>query len=147
MGAPPMSYPDQYNAVTVTIPGKPCHQKRHRNTKGGHYYNPSAPELKTIAHEIHGQARAQKWRRTTKPVIVRLDCHFARPKSREKLGEIYHAQKPDLDNIAKLYIDAAIAGDVIADDKQVVRINAAKYYTLGGEAPHVRLEIFEATHA
>jgi len=133
--------------LAVRIPGKPEHQKRHRNTKGGHYYNPSAPELKTIAREIYLAARAQKWQRSTKPVIVRLDCYFARPKSRKKLAETYHAQKPDLDNIAKLYIDAAIVGNVIADDKQVIRINAGKYYALDGDEPRVDLEIFEATHA
>jgi Holliday junction resolvase RusA-like endonuclease len=68
------------------------------------------------------------------PVCVTIECHFPIPKSwnvaRKKMaaaGYEHHVYVPDVDNMAKLYMDA-IKGIVFEDDSQVVGLMVVKSY-------------------
>jgi Holliday junction resolvase RusA-like endonuclease len=73
--------------------------------------------------------KAKVWRCTDNPVLVTTRFQFSRPKSRKKLKERWHTQKPDVDNCVKLHIDGLVTGGVLKDDKSVVSIQATKEYT------------------
>ena len=77
---------------------------------------------------------------TDRPVHMQMTAYFDVPKSYSKLRraralgkEMFPTKKPDLDNIAKAFLDA-MNGVVFKDDCQVVWHEFAKMY---GPAPMV----------
>lgn len=67
--------------------------------------------------------------------VISIEASFAPPKSTSKKklnlmreGRIRPKVKPDIDNIAKLWLDALVKGGIIEDDKNVVRLVASKVY-------------------
>ena len=54
---------------------------------------------------------------TTKKNLALINKYLLKPKC-----------KPDVDNIAKLWLDALVKGGIIEDDKNVVYLNVAKHY-------------------
>ena len=87
------------------------------------------------------------------PVEVRIEARFSRPKrliprsmggSGPKSTPVDppHVSKPDVDNVAKAVLDALVRAGALADDRQVVHLDAAKRYCdLSGELPGVRVEV------
>ena len=70
-----------------------------------------------------------------KGYAITLRCSFVPPKSYSKkrlidikLGNENPKCKPDIDNIAKLWLDALVSGGIIEDDKNVVRLFVDKIY-------------------
>ena len=70
-----------------------------------------------------------------KGYAISLRCIFVPPKSYSKkrlidikLGRENPKCKPDIDNIAKLWLDALVKGGIIEDDKNVVHLHVSKYY-------------------
>jgi Holliday junction resolvase RusA-like endonuclease len=59
------------------------------------------------------------------PISVELVCTFERPKS---VKREFHTVKPDADKLTRFCLDAIVQADLIADDNQVVAINALKVY-------------------
>ena len=67
-----------------------------------------------------------------------------RPKSHYRQGKFkglfkenapkYHQNTPDIDNLAKMFLDCG-NGDFFVDDKQVVELNCIKRYIEQGEEP------------
>ena len=55
---------------------------------------------------------------TTKKNLALINKYLLKPKC-----------KPDVDNIAKLWLDALVKGGIIEDDKNVVYLNVAKHYS------------------
>ena len=53
---------------------------------------------------------------TTKKNLALINKYLLKPKC-----------KPDIDNIAKLWLDALVKGGIIEDDKNVVYLNVAKH--------------------
>ena len=81
-----------------------------------------------------------------KPVGIRLICKFGIPKSTPKkriskmlIGLFLPTKKPDVDNIAKVYMDA-LNGVAYDDDKQVVCLVVYKQYD---EKPHVHVDVYD----
>ena len=67
--------------------------------------------------------------------VISIEASFAPPKSTSKKklnlmreGRIRPKVKPDIDNIAKLWLDALVKGGIIEDDKNVVRLFVDKVY-------------------
>ena len=67
--------------------------------------------------------------------MISITASFAPPKSTSKKklnlmreGRIRPKVKPDIDNIAKLWLDALVKGGIIEDDKNVVRLFVDKIY-------------------
>ena len=67
--------------------------------------------------------------------MISITASFAPPKSTSKKklnlmreGRIKPKVKPDIDNIAKLWLDALVKGGIIEDDKNVVRLFVDKKY-------------------
>lgn len=80
------------------------------------------------------------------PLKMLITAYFAIPKSAtvkasEEMikGLIRPLKRPDADNIAKAICDA-LNGVAYADDKQIVRLTVAKYYSIW---PRVEIEIDE----
>lgn len=66
---------------------------------------------------------------------ITIASHFVPPKSTTKKNleliykRLYRPRcKPDIDNIAKLWLDALVKGGIIEDDKNVVYLHVGKYY-------------------
>lgn len=80
------------------------------------------------------------------PLCVRLDVYVPIPKSYSKKrtdaclkGEERPTKKPDIDNIAKAFLDA-MNGIVYKDDVQVIRLLVTKKYHI---QPHVIITVNE----
>lgn len=128
---------------SIHIPGKPLGKARSRSTRAGHHYTPAATEnaeawARGCMHEqYHGPLLSGA-------VGVMVDAVMPVPRSWSKrkqadalTGRLRPTGKPDWDNIAKLYTDAA-KGLLWHDDSQVVVATVSKRY---GAAPHVLLRI------
>ena len=78
--------------------------------------------------------------------MISITASFAPPKSTSKKklnlmreGRIRPKVKPDIDNIAKLWLDALVKGGIIEDDKNVTELTVSKAY---GESEKVSCTIF-----
>lgn len=71
-----------------------------------------------------------------KGYAITLHCIFVPPKSYSKkklidikLGRENPKCKPDIDNIAKLWLDALVSGGIIEDDRNVTELTVSKSYS------------------
>src|SRR5690625_5287499 len=115
--------------MTVTIPGQPKSQKRHR-TNGRRRYDPSAGDKRMIQQYLLPI-------KPSKPLAgkfeVSITAFFQTPTSwsekKQKEHEGQHRPKqPDCDNIEKIILDA-MNGYIIQDDGQVVATHTEKRYS------------------
>ena len=115
------------------VGGKPVGKARPRLGRGGRVYTPKA----TVKAEraVAAAWRAQVGIRHTGPVHVSLANGFAVPRSIAKaerarrLATAWHTQKPDIDNVVKLVLDA-LNGVAYDDDTQVVAVSTTKRWAL-----------------
>lgn len=136
--------------IEFFVPGKPQGKGRPRSTRiGNHHYTPAKTrEYENLIRECcYAQCPTAKAGYTGWVQAV-INCQFPIPKSaskRKKIamqgGEIRPLKKPDLDNIAKVILDALnqVAYD---DDKQVASLVMTKEYTQHEEDVGVRVTIY-----
>lgn len=76
-------------------------------------------------------------------IMPRPAGHYGRGRTRALLpsAPARPAGYPDLDKLCRSTCDALVAAGVLADDAQVVELNAAKVYAADGEAPGAVVEI------
>ena len=106
----------------------------------------AAPRLsKEGVYDI--RAKDKQWLRwlvkeqwTDAPLICPVEVHFKFGFVTKRLYP-YHVKRPDLTNYQKLMEDC-LNKIVIADDRQVFKISAEKYYA---DDDHIRIEIIEHT--
>ena len=55
---------------------------------------------------------------------------------------LFHAVKPDADNIAKSVLDAVEKAGIICDDKQIALLTVGKHYAMIHEEPRVEVRIW-----
>ncbi|MBO4555513.1 MAG: RusA family crossover junction endodeoxyribonuclease [Elusimicrobiales bacterium] len=123
--------------ITIEINGtEPKGQPRPRTFRNGG---------RTITHSPHNdyyfriraeaiKARLKRHGGLPEGVAVEIaaDIYFAVPPSLSKkekaarLAKRYHTQTPDTDNLAKAILDAIVSAGLIADDRQVFRLNISK---------------------
>ena len=116
--------------MEITIEGQPKSQKRHR-TNGYRRYDPSAKDKKTIRKQL---LPIKPPKPLQGKISVIIEAHFQTPKSWSKKKQkevegLYRAKNPDVDNIFKIYADA-MNGYIYKDDRQIVRGQVVKYYSM-----------------
>jgi Holliday junction resolvase RusA-like endonuclease len=115
----------------------PSPKERPRMAKGGQVYNTqrTAKAEKDIRFLIQSEVSKKQIHITDKPVIVKIRFNYEYPKklSQEKrlladLEMLYKSTRPDLDNLAKLVLDA-MNGLIYFDDGQVCKLVCEKRYS------------------
>lgn len=121
--------------TTYTVPGEPRGKGRPRFTRLGKPYT----DAKTRAYEalIRDVFRANGGIMAQKPVMVSVCIYHGIPKSwsksKRQMAEdcrIIPTCKPDIDNVAKILLDA-LNGIAWRDDTLVTGLALAKCYTSG----------------
>jgi Holliday junction resolvase RusA-like endonuclease len=83
------------------------------------------------------------------PVKVEIEAAFPCPKSAYRVKNPAKAQhkdsKPDIDNIAKFYLDALCNGLVVEDDCQVISLSIGKHRLAQGEDAYTKVKITKVT--
>lgn len=126
--------------LTFSMPGDPKTKLRPRFSrhKGKvRTYDSQSEDKNTARWQI--KARMVGRQPFEGPLSLTMVCVFTRPKSRERLKEVYHTVKPDLDNVVKWLLDVG-NGTLWYDDKQIVSIGAVKIY---GEEPRTIVTVSE----
>lgn len=135
--------------LDVVIPGEPKAKARPRfSRRSGRAYTPAATEQ--AEHSFQSRAwlalRDKGWHHPHRgPISVEVMCVLGVPASWAKAkkaqalsGELHPTGRPDVDNYAKLVMDA-LNGIAWVDDAQVVQLSVAKCY---GEQPETRLHLW-----
>jgi len=136
--------------IEFIIKGKPKALKRHRSTRTGRMYDPSAKDKKQIWLQI---AKFKPETPLAGDIMLKLIFTMPRPKSHFRTGKfkhilkdgyehiINHTFKPDIDNLVKLIADTIQGKDrMIVDDSQICMLQAEKIY---GETPMTEVIIEE----
>ena len=136
--------------IDFIVPGEPQGKarprvERNRYTGAVHARTPD----KTVAYEEFIRWRCPKGEPLIGQIILQIDAVYGIPKSTSKKqaeymrkGLLFPMKKPDVDNIAKVVMDA-LNGVVYPDDKNIVELYLRKRYIRDGEFPHVRIRIME----
>lgn len=126
--------------VTFVIPGEPKGKKRPRSAfQGGriHTYDPAEnganeTEIAMIFRQAVREAGLD-WE-PCKYAKVQITACYGLPKGKSKAwradalaGKLFPSRKPDLDNVAKLVLDA-LNGIAWQDDAGVISLQLWKYY-------------------
>ena len=128
--------------LKIKIQGDPQSQPRHRHTVRGKVvrtYDPKSNDKKELAKYITENYSFEK---TDKPLLVIIQANFKIPSSTSKVQKQlmngkYRPKKPDIDNIAKYYLDAM--NDIVYfDDAQIIALNIVKMYS---EEPSVEIRL------
>ena len=126
--------------MTFTIPGDPIGKERPR-VANGHAYTPA--KTKAYEDKVRWCFKQAHGRPISGPVFIAITAHYPIPKKATKAdraameaGARLPMRKPDVDNIAKICMDA-LNGVAYKDDAQVVGLVVLKRY---GE-PRVEVNI------
>lgn len=121
--------------------GPKAHAGIYSPTKGPHIPWVNAVQISANTHRPSEPIQG--------PLHVNLDFYFSRPKCHfgtgRNAGEIKGSApsayiiKPDIDNLAKLILDALTRAGFWNDDTQVVTLNAKKSYKLRTAGCHVEI--------
>ena len=122
--------------IEFTIKGKPKALKRHRSTRSGRMYDPSAKDKKQMWLQI---ARHKPRVPLAGDIMLKVVFCMPRPKNHFRTGKFKHILKddmperhsitPDLDNLVKMLCDTIQGKDrMIVDDSQICLIQAEKIY-------------------
>ena len=133
--------------IIIEVPGKAIGKQRPRATRQGRVYTPSQTinaeawikqcAMQAVRDQVDF-APLQGALEVGLTVVVGVPKSWSRKRAIRALeGTDRPIGKPDLDNVAKLHLDA-LNGVVWKDDAQVVALRASKVY---GETPKVILTV------
>ena len=135
--------------IMFIVYGEPVGKGRPRFAKRGNFVSTYTPQkTKTYEDEIRIMARAAMGSSepldtpVTVAIYIRvgIPASYSKQKRKDALaGTIKPTKKPDLDNIAKAFLDA-MNEIVYLDDKQVVGLHVTKVYA---ETPAVEVMVTE----
>lgn len=132
--------------INLIIPGEPTAKGRPRLGKGFTYTPPKTVNYETLVKELFIISKQEK---LSGMLEVTIECYFSIPKSTStknnllmKAEIIRPVKKPDLDNLAKICLDA-LNKLAYEDDSQVVSLLIKKFYS---EKPRVEILITEINH-
>ena len=124
--------------IKFTLPGKPKALKRHRSTRSGRMYDPSAKDKKQMWLQI---AKFKPKQPLAGDIMLKVIFYMPRPKTHFRTGKfkhllkddykgvIFHSFTPDLDNLVKMLCDTIQGKDrMIVDDSQICMLQAEKIY-------------------
>ena len=132
--------------VTFTVEGNPVGKQRPRFSRG-HTYTPK----KTVDYEKQVADKAKQAMGSSQPLETpvavfiyishTVPASYSKKRTEACLANVERPRKPDLDNVAKLVLDA-MNGVVYKDDVDVVRLNVIKRYdTVAGVRVLVREDL------
>lgn len=137
-------------SITFTIPAIPVAQPRHRAAVvNGMAMTYEAPKSSPI-HAFKATVRLAYQRHVDGgpcdgPLGLKLTCVFPRPQSktrkRAENPRLWHAKRPDGDNVAKAVMDA-LNGLAWLDDSQIAWLHVEKVYGEPNEQPCVEVSIY-----
>ena len=130
------------------VKGKPKAQKRHRHTKRGFTYDPSASDKRDFLALIHSKAPKTP---IYGGIYLKVTFSLPYPKKHLRTGKFsgqlkpnaptIYTNKPDIDNMLKFIMDTG-NGVLWHDDSQIWKVDVEKLYSLSPET-----EIYiEETH-
>ena len=135
--------------VMYTVYGEPVGKGRPRFARRGNFVSTYSPQkTKTYEDEIRMMAKAAMG--SSEPletpitvaiyIRVGIPASFSKQKRKDALeGTLKPTKKPDIDNIAKCFLDGM--NDIVyLDDKQVVNLHITKVYA---ETPAVEVMVTE----
>lgn len=130
----------------LRIDGEPVGKGRPRFCRRGNYVQTYTP-AETQAYESRIKtAYLLAGQMMQGPVKISITAYYKIPKSASKAkrhtmlnGEILPQKKPDVDNVAKIVLDA-LNQVAYQDDKQVAELHVYRYYS---DTPRVEIEIEE----
>ena len=122
--------------IEFTLKGKPKALKRHRSTRTGRMYDPSAKDKKQMWLQI---AKFKPKQPLAGDIMLKVIFYMPRPKSHFRTGKFKYTLKddiperhsitPDLDNLVKMLCDTIQGKNrMIVDDSQICMIQAEKIY-------------------
>lgn len=129
--------------IKVVIPGEPVPKGRPRVTRYGTY----TPKKTQLAEKAVKEAltRMPKFE-AGRPLGAQIEFFLGIPKSASKTrqkamreGLLMPTKRPDLDNLAKLVLDA-MNKDVFPDDSAIVELYISKFYD---DNPRTEIELWE----
>ena len=134
-----------YFFITLKLPPVAMGRPRFNRTTGRTYTPQKTKEaLSQISHLIKGQMLFYNMQPipTKTPVYVSLVFVHRRPKSHKKTIERSpKTTKPDIDNLAKSYLDGLTRAGLLEDDNQVTSLHCEDLYGATDEAPHVIINV------
>jgi crossover junction endodeoxyribonuclease RusA len=128
---------DIINMISIDfyVPGTPQPLKRHRMTRRGRVYDPSAEDkrewMKVAQSFCPTVPLSGALKVNLEFIMPRPKSHFGTGKNDGKLkpsAPVYHLHTPDLDNLVKFVLDA-MNGKFYADDAQIVSIECNKIFS------------------
>lgn len=129
--------------IEFTIPGEPVPKGRPRVTMHG-TFTPKKTQLAEQA--VKGLVKGMPKFEARSPLGAQIDFYMkipmSAPKSRQKAmadGKQPPVKRPDLDNLAKLVLDA-LNGELFPDDSAIVELSVNKYYD---ENPRTVVKMWE----
>ena len=135
--------------VTFNVEGNPVGKQRARYAKRGNFTQTYTPQ-KTKSYEDEIRMMAKAAMGSSEPletpvtvaiyIRVGIPASFSKQKRKDALeGILKPTKKPDIDNIAKCFLDGM--NDIVyLDDKQVVNLHITKVYS---ETPAVEIMVKE----
>ena len=124
------------------LPGDPQSQKRHRTGKFRNTYDPSHADKTKVSLELLAQRPLKRGIISEGPLKVEIGAYYSIPKSfsekkKERMLNTYKQTIPDVDNIAKFYLDA-MNKTIISDDNIISELVVKKIWD---SDPHVTIKI------
>jgi Holliday junction resolvase RusA-like endonuclease len=121
--------------ISFIIPGEPMGKQRARTTKWGSYTPEKTVNYETLVKVIYKE-KYPKQELIYTPIKMSINAYLGIVKSTPKKNiplmlnnTIRPTKKPDIDNIAKIILDA-LNGICYKDDTQVISLTLNKYYGL-----------------
>ena len=124
---------------TFTVKGSPKAQKRHRHTKKGFTYDPSANDKRDFLVLIHSKAPKSPYMGA---ITLKVRFCMPYPKKWFRTGKfagqlkpnapLIHTNKPDIDNMLKFIMDCG-SKVIWNDDSQIWKTVVEKVYSLSPE--------------
>jgi len=119
--------------ISFTVPGNPVAQPRVKARKAGNFIQIYTPDKKVKPYKeaiklVATQAMVGR-KPMEGPLSVAIFFYIDRPKSHTKKQreQDWHAQKPDLDNLAKAVLDA-LKEVTWSDDSQIAELQITKQW-------------------
>lgn len=117
--------------IEVIIPGQPFAQKRHRDSRNGGKYDPSASDKKVIRNHFFPHKKGKPYEGL---LSIEIYAFFQTPKSwsKKKQDEAegkFRGKTPDADNVEKIIFDA-LNKYIYKDDALIVRNHCERRYSM-----------------
>jgi len=106
----------------------------------GTVYNPRKTILAKRVASLHMQNEFDRKKPYSKPIKVSMEFVFKKTKKDTSKERVWKSVKPDIDNLAKLYLDSG-NGILWEDDNIICELHLKKLICADDEKPHIKIVI------